>query len=561
MNTLQKIRRIFHKSAVSALWRWSKPVRKSVLWICVISLLSTLGSLGIPLVTKSLIDGATSSDSSALWMFGILLVALFALMRLFAIANAHIRNVANAEFQREIQGMVTGAILGKEYASLKGYHSGELTNRVFSDVAVVKSGILNIIPTVLKTIVSFIGASVILITMDWRFLPVILVVCLLGLAISVLFRNPMKRRHKRMQEAEDALHASTQETLENIRIVKASVSEERAISSMDERRERLSAEQIRNGRLSNIMSQGMGVIFDISWLVCHLWGCVRIFQGSFTYGSLAALIQLVGRIQGPIASAVSLVSSLYGVVSSAERLQDVVGLPDEETGTELPDFDEIRLHKVTFQYEESREDVLSDLNAVIRKGDFVALTGISGGGKTSLFQLLLGIYKPTGGSVQFILNGKTYLAAKGTRSLFAYVPQGNTLMSGTLRENICMFTDHAAEGAISTAVSAACLDDLVAEVGLDARIGERGIGLSEGQAQRVAIARALLSDAPILLLDEATSALDEQTEAKLLENIGAMRDKTVIIVTHRRAALAICDYQLYIENGRMTRVEGAKVSI
>ena len=158
MNTLQKIRRIFHKSAISALWRWSGPVRKPMLWICVISLLSTLGSLGIPLVTKSLIDGATSSDSSALWTFGILLVALFALMRLLAIANAHIRNVANARFQREIQGMVTDAILGKEYASLKGYHSGELTNRVFSDVGVVKNGIMTIIPTVLKTVISFIGA-------------------------------------------------------------------------------------------------------------------------------------------------------------------------------------------------------------------------------------------------------------------------------------------------------------------------------------------------------------------------------------------------------------------
>ena len=556
MNTLQKIRRIFHKSAISALWRWSGPVRKPVLWICVISLLSTLGSLGIPLVTKSLIDGATASDSSALWTFGILLVALFALMRVFAIANAHIRNVASAEFQREIQGMVTDAILGKEYSYIKGYHSGELTNRVFSDVSVVKNGILTIIPNVLKMLVSFVGAAAILITMDWRFLPVILVVCLLGLVLSVLFRNPMKRRHKRMQAAEDALHASTQETLENIRIVKASVSEERAISSMDERRERLSEEQIRNGRLSNIMNQGMGTIFDISWLVCHLWGCVRIFQGTFTYGSLAALIQLVNRIQGPIANAVGLVTQLYGVVASAERLQDVVGLPDEEAGTELSDFDEIRLHKVTFQYAESRENVLEDVNAAIRKGDFVALTGISGGGKTSLFQLLLGIYKPTGGSVQFILNGKTYLAAKGTRSLFAYVPQGNTLMSGSLRENICMFTDHPTEERLESAVRAACLEDLVGEIGLDAKLGERGIGLSEGQAQRVAIARALLSDAPILLLDEATSALDEQTEARLLENIDAMRDKTVIIVTHRRAALAICDYQLYIENGRMTRVEG-----
>ena len=187
------------------------------------------------------------------------------------------------------------------------------------------------------------------------------------------------------------------------------------------------------------------------------------------------------------------------------------------------------------------------------------MTGISGGGKTSLFQLLLGIYRPTSGEILFVNSGKSINACRGTRGLFAYVPQGNTLMSGTLRDNLTMFTNGTTEEAVTAAIHAACLDDVVAEVGLDAKLGERGIGLSEGQAQRVAIARALLSDAPILLLDEATSALDEQTEAKLLENIGAMRDKTVIIVTHRRAALKICDYTLHIENGRMTRIEGTKV--
>ena len=153
----------------------------------------------------------------------------------------------------------------------------------------------------------------------------------------------------------------------------------------------------------------------------------------------------------------------------------------------------------------------------------------------------------------------SYPASRGTRELFAYVPQGNTLFSGTIRDNLTMFTDHADDARLAEAVRAACLEDLVREVGMDARLGERGIGLSEGQAQRVAVARALLSDAPILLLDEATSALDEATEAKLLANISAMRDKTVIIVTHRRAALAICDYRLHIENGRMTRVDRVPV--
>ena len=465
----------------------------------------------------------------------------------------------SAELQRHLQGMVTKAILGKEYASLKNYHSGELVNRVFSDVSVVKGGMMNLLPTLLTTAVSFIGAAVILISWDWRFVPVMILAALVGSVVMVAFREPMKRRHKRMQAAEDALHASTQETLENIRLVKASVSEDRAIGNMDDDREHLLSEQVRNGKLSIAFNNGMGVVFDVSRLICYLWGCVKIYQHTFTYGSLAAMLSLVGRVQAPIANGMRLVSQAYGVMASAERLLEVIGLPNEEQGETISSFDEIQMKNACFQYDDGVEDVLLDVTATIHRGDFVAMTGISGGGKTSLFQLLLGIYRPTSGEILFVNSGKSINACRGTRGLFAYVPQGNTLMSGTLRDNLTMFTNGTTEEAVTAAIHAACLDDVVAEVGLDAKLGERGIGLSEGQAQRVAIARALLSDAPILLLDEATSALDEQTEAKLLENIGAMRDKTVIIVTHRRAALKICDYTLHIENGRMTRIEGTKV--
>ena len=209
-----------------------------------------------------------------------------------------------------MQSDVTNAILGKDYSSIKSFHSGELVNRVFSDVSVVKNGIMNMLPSLARTLVSFTGAAIILITMDWRFVPVLIGAGLIGLMLMLLFRTPMKNRHKRMQKAEDRLHASTQETLENIRVIKASVSEERAIRQLDSDREQLSGEQIRNGRLSILMNNGMGIMFDLSWLVCNLWGCVKIFRGEFSYGSLAAMIQLIGRIQAPIANAVNLMSQV-----------------------------------------------------------------------------------------------------------------------------------------------------------------------------------------------------------------------------------------------------------
>ena len=555
-DNLKKVKSIFSSSALGAIAGWSKPVRGAVLLISGIGAIGSLLSLGVTLITKALIDGAKSGSMDALFTYGALLVAFIAVERLLNIWNAYIRTKASAVMQKHMQGMVTEAILGKQYAALKGFHSGELVNRVFSDVGVVKNGVMNMLPMVLRTAVSFIGAAAILISMDWRFIPVMIVASCVGVGISMAFREPMKNRHKRMQQAEDALHASTQETLENIRVVKASVSEKRALKAMKKRRDHLSEEQIRNAKLSIAMNNGMGIMFDISWLICNLWGCVKIYHGTFTYGSLAALIQLVGRIQAPISNAVSLISQAYGVIASAERLLDVAGLPDEDDGPKLESFDEIRLENVRFRYADGTEDVLQNVNGVIRRGDFVALTGISGGGKTSLFQLLLGIYKPTEGQVTFVSGNQTVLASRSTRPLFAYVPQGNMLFSGTLRDNLTMFTDQATDAEISEAIKAACLEQLVAEIGLDAVLGERGVGLSEGQGQRVAVARALLSKAPILLLDEATSALDDATEAQMLMNISAMRDKTCIIVTHRQAALAICDYTFHISKGRMMRIEG-----
>lgn len=547
----QKIKGIFHSPAYRAINRWTKPFHGAIWGISLLGFFATVLSLCLTLVTKELIDGATSHNESLLWKNGAIMVGIIMIERVIAVSTAYLRTRTSAKLQLEMQRQVTTSLMSKEYPALKPFHSGELVSRVFSDVTVVRDGVLNLLPSVLRLSVSFFGAAGILISMDWRFVPVLIAAGVLGVIITAAFRNPMKRRHKRMQDAQAKLHASTQETLENVRLIKASVSEERALENMDEHREHLAKEQIRNGKLSIAMNNGMGSLFDLSWLVCNLWGCIKIFQGTFTYGGLAALIQLVGRIQNPIANAVSLISQMYGVVASAERLQEVIGLPDEEEGIKLNHFDEIRIEDVAFQYEESPEDVLSDVNAVIHRGDFVALTGISGGGKTSLFQLLLGIYKPNSGNVTFVVGAQAVPASKGTRGLFAYVPQGNMLMSGTLKDNLTMFTDETTDEEINAAVKAACLDDLVEKIGMDAKLGERGIGLSEGQAQRLAIARALLSNAPILLLDEATSALDEETEAQVLRNIDEMRDKTVIIVTHRRAALGICDRVFCLEDGKL----------
>ena len=555
MENLKKVKRIFRSPALGAVIRWSGCVRGSVALICALNAVSTLLSLGVTLVTKELIDGAVSGRAGTLWLWGGVLVAVTLALRGIGVILSLRWTKANARLQRSLQGMVAERTLGRDYAGLRRFHSGEMVNRFFSDAGVVREGIMGMLPGLVSTAVSFVGAAAILISMDWRFVPLLILGGGVGLGIVLLFRGPFKKRHKRMQEAEDALHSAVQETFENVRLVKAGVSENRFIRLIGGKQQRLEAEQIRQGRVGTLMNHGMGLVFNVSWLFCMLWGCVRISGGLMTYGALAAMIQLIGRIEDPIANAVGLASQAYGVIASAERLQELTDLPAEDGGEELDGFDEIRLRDVSFRYEDGTEDVLAHADAVFARGSFTALTGPSGGGKTSLFQLLLGIYRPTAGSVTFRLGDREVPASRGTRRLFAYVPQGNTLFSGTLRDNLTLFTETAAEEEILDAARTACIDDLVGSIGLDAALGERGTGLSEGQAQRVAVARALLTRAPILLLDECTSALDERTEARLLENLSALRDRTCIIVTHRRAALSICGRVLRVEDGDLYEVK------
>ena len=555
LEDIQKVKQIFRSPALKQVVRWSKCAHWRILLICGFNVISVLISLGLTLTTKGLVDAAVASKPDGLKHYGILMLVLVLAQISIGFILSLIRIRASAKLQHQLQGMLVRDILTKEYSKLKGYHSGELVNRVFSDTNVIRGGVLGILPSLVSTLISFIGAAAILIALDWRFVLLLAVAGIIGSAIVILFRKPMKKRHKRMHESEDKLHAVVQETIENIRLIKASLSEGRVIRQVNDRQETLEKEQIRQGKFSAIMSNSMGLMFSFSWVFCMLWGSAAIFRGEMTYGSLAAMIQLIGRVQGPIASAVGIASDTYGVIASAERLMELTGLPSETTGETLKAFDEINIDHVTFRYEDGTDDVLRDVCCSIRKGDFVALTGTSGGGKSSLFQLLLGIYSPGKGKISFYSDGMETTACRESRALFAYVPQGNTLFSGTLRENLMLFTDEASDEEISKAIKAACIDDLISEVGLDAEIGERGVGISEGQAQRIAVARALLTRAPILLLDESTSALDEQTEAQMLTNISEMRDKTCLIVTHRRAALAICDYQLHLSNGRMTKKE------
>ena len=547
--------------AIRELWQWSKTRHLSIFGICILSMIGTCGSLVIAAATRGLIDSAVGRDGRQFLFNAILISGAVLTIRLCGLISGLLSAKTGAELLRDLRTMVLRRLLHKQYAELDGFHSGELVNRMFSDVGIVRNGIMEAVPAIVSMAVGFAGAAVLLIRMDWRFILLMLAGGLLGLILIAAFHKPMTSRHKAAQESEGRLHAALQELLENLRLVKASGTEKRMEGRTEDRQQAFLAAQLRKGRFSVSMNNSISLVFQLSWLFCMLWGCYGIYCGRLTYGMLAAILQLLGQIQGPFSKAAGVADQLYGTISSAERLKELLDLPEEEpvpADDSVPDreFREIRLCGVDFSYRRRAEPVLKQVNLTIRAGEFAAVTGASGSGKSTLFQLLLGIYQPVGGELKFCFaDGKEMAVSRSTRGLFAYVPQGNTLFSGTLRENLTMFTDSASDEEILQAARLACLDRFLAELsdGLDTVIGERGIGLSEGQAQRVAVARALLSRAPILLLDECTSALDEKTETELLRNIASLRGKTCLIVTHRRAALEICNSRIHIGAGKVER--------
>ena len=548
--------------AIRELWQWSKTRHMSIFGICILSMIGTCGSLVIAAATRGLIDSAVGRDGRQFLFNAILISGAVLTIRLCGLISGLLSAKTGAELLRDLRTMVLRRLLHKQYAELDGFHSGELVNRMFSDVGIVRNGIMEAVPAIVSMAVGFAGAAVLLIRMDWRFILLMLAGGLLGLILIAAFHKPMTSRHKAAQESEGRLHAALQELLENLRLVKASGTEKRMEGRTEDRQQAFLAAQLRKGRFSVSMNNSISLVFQLSWLFCMLWGCYGIYCGRLTYGMLAAILQLLGQIQGPFSKAAGVADQLYGTISSAERLKELLDLPEEEpvpADDSVPDreFREIRLCGVDFSYRRRAEPVLKQVNLTIRAGEFAAVTGASGSGKSTLFQLLLGIYQPVGGELKFCFaDGKEMAVSRSTRGLFAYVPQGNTLFSGTLRENLTMFTDSASDEEILQAARLACLDRFLAELsdGLDTVIGERGIGLSEGQAQRVAVARALLSRAPILLLDECTSALDEKTETELLRNIASLRGKTCLIVTHRRAALEICNSRIHIGAGKVEKI-------
>lgn len=519
------------------------------------------------LFSREIINGATRGDRDHMFLFLIIyLVVALSLLAVHGIMN-YTTERCKGRLEILFRSRVFDKMLSRRYAELREHHTGDLVNRLSGDVGVISDAAATIIPNVVMMSVRLICAMIVLVRLNWRFALVFSIGGVLIFLFARLFKGMVQEYHKAMQQADGRTRSFWQEIFENLMVVKSFAGEQKA----EEKASALMNEhyklRMKRSLIGTFSMVGTRVVVRMGHLFAIGYGAYCLLSGTMDFGTLTALNQLVGQVQQPFANMTGIMPRYYSALSSAERLMEIENLPEDTVGTTVNAAETYRkmqsidVQDITFRYDEDKT-VLENCSCVIQKGDFVSITGMSGIGKSTLFKVLLDIYPFEAGEAVLCTSEGRLPLTGSTRTLFAYVPQGNMLFSGSLRDNLLfMAHENVSDEQIRKALECACAAEFVDALPekLDTVIGENGVGLSEGQIQRLSFARALLSEAPILLLDEATSALDEATEAKLLTNLKALDNRTCIIVTHKKAALAVCNRHFVIKDKKIVEPENGLV--
>lgn len=550
------------ETALKWVWNTTAGQRLRLLLLIATTALHSASAVLFALACREVIDSAAAQNKPGLYLAAGLLAGVILVQLVLRLVNRNLEEMIRARLEIKLKSRVFSALLRKQYRDVTAYHSGELQTRLVSDVHVVCDGVGGILPSLAGMVARLISAFCALVVLEPRFVLLFAVGGVLLFCITRAFRSVMKRMHKRVQAADGRVRAFLQEALESLLVVKVFGAEEETETRARNLQEAHFREKRRRWRLNSFANTGFAFLFQIVYLCALVWCSLRMLLGTLSFGSLTAVLQLVGQVQTPLANLSGFLPRYYGMIASAERLQELEAMEDELHRTRLSaprafyeNLRAIRFEDVCFGYD--RETVLEQANLAVYPGDFVAIMGRSGIGKSTLLKLLLDVFPPQSGEIFFdTTDGKVPVSADA-RPLFAYVPQGNLLFSGTVRENVRFAAPDASDAEVEAALYVACADEFLAELpdGLDTVIGEHGHGLSEGQVQRIAIARAVLRSSPILLLDEATSALDEQTEETVLTRLKELKNITCIIVSHKLAALRVCNRRIEILEGKVCEKE------
>lgn len=510
-----------------------------------------LAGVGVSLASvwavQRAIDIASGERGGSLfWAVG-LMALLIACEFALNVGRVWIRNILGVKAQNMMQQRELARLLQAEWQGRESYHSGDVINRLETDVATVVTFLTETLPNTLSVVALFLGAFLYLMQMDWVLACITVAILPVFILVSKIYVSKM-RSYTRLVRGEDShVQSILQETVQNRMLVKTLECGETMVDRLDQTQASLRAHVRRRTRFSVFSNIVLNAGFSIGYLVAFLWSAVRLYHGTLTFGAMTAFLQLVYRIQNPARDLTKLAPAFVAVFTAAERLMELEEIPMEEQGkpVRMGNSCGVRLTATTYIYKDGRRRVIDGLSFDFRPGTCTAILGETGAGKTTLVRLILGLLRPTEGSVEVYNATDAHPVSPLTRCNFVYVPQGNTLMSGTIRDNLRLGNPNATDEEMEQALKMACADFVAALPDrLDTVTSESGGGLSEGQAQRIAIARALLRGRSVMLFDEATSALDPETERQLLKNILGSRTRTVIFITHRPAVLEYCDATL-----------------
>ena len=507
--------------------------------------------------TRGVIDAAVAGEKTAFLKACITQAEIIAGILICLTIFRHLNDRIAADLEKDWKKDLLHGLLHGEYAQVSRYHSAELLNRLNNDVAKVNDGVLWVLPSAASMLTRVISAVVVLYSMEPRFTLLVLLLGVVVLVVTAQMRRKLKNLNKLVSEHDGKVSGFLQETMEKLLLVQAmdvSTEVERRTDVLLENRYEI---QRRRKNVSLFANTSVSIMSYGAGFLALIWCSGRLMLGQMTFGGLTAVTQLVNQIQSPFVNLSGILPRYIAMIAAAERLMELEAIQGEPAPAgEKPEalYENMQLlcaENLSFSYD--RDQILIDVEFSLPKGAFAVITGPSGIGKSTLLKLLLGVFRPETGNLHLKCEEKTVILDRSTRRLFAYVPQGNLLFSGSLRENLSIVNVDATEEEIRQALYVSAMDEFLPQLpqGLDTVLGESGEGLSEGQAQRLAIARAVLGGAPILLLDECTSALDSDTEHKVLERLKALPGRTCIAVTHRPAALSLCDYRLEVEHGKI----------
>ena len=555
-----QLKKIVKNPAMSWIFGVSGKLKLGVLLLVLLNSAISISAVAFALVLREAIDGAVSGNKMVFLKFviilGLIMLGQIAARGVIRFLDEYVRS----GMENVIKTRLYETILSRKYSAITAFHTGELLNRITNDAVVVADGFVQIIPGIIAMLVKLAGAAAVLFVLDYRFSIIFFAGGGLVLIFTTLFRRVMKKLHKDVQAADGVLRSYLSENLGSLMVLKTFGAERKSIDTSKQYMDKHRFMRMKRNRFSNICNVGFGLVMNGGYIFGLCWCSFGILHGSITYGTLSAVLQLVDQLWAPLANMTGYLPKFYGMLSSAERCMELETLEEEHVESQFSrdycrelykDMTAIECKNITFRYED--DIILENADISIGKGELITIMGNSGAGKSTLLKLLLAIYEPEKGTLEIKTEKESYALTERYRKMFAYVPQGNFLMSGNVTSAIASLDDTSADvdmDKVKAVAHIACADTFVEKLehGYATLIGERGMGISEGQAQRLAIARALYTDAPVLLLDEATSALDEQIEKKVLKNIRELTDKTVIIVSHRKAVLEVCDRCVVLED-------------